>query len=159
METTMHDFAARVGESVRAARESRRQQQETLRREGEDTARQLRHEQARASELIVTTWERIRSAAHASDGALTVGRSESKGVTIFELRWQEGQPARSLQITVDQTDGMIQAAWILPPGHGRSVDSPSLVASELEISKVESVILLFVDQPRWAHNTIPTIPW
>lgn len=155
----MHDFAAQVGESVRAARESRRQQQETLRREGEDTARQLRLEQERASELVVTTWERIRTAAHASDGALTVDRSESEGVTVFELRWQEGQPSRSLQITVDETDGMIQAAWIVAPGHGRSVDAPSLVASELEISKVESVILLLVDQSRWAQSAVPTIPW
>src|ERR1044071_9313004 len=121
METTMDDFAAQVRESVRSAREAQTQQQEMLRREGEDTARQLRHEQARASELVVTTWERIRTAAQASDGALTVGRSENKGVTIFELRWQEGQPSRSLQITVDQTDGMIQAAWIVAPGHGRSV--------------------------------------
>jgi len=155
----MHDFAAQVGESVRAARESRRQQQETLRREGEDTARQLRHEQERASELAVTTWERIRTAAHASDGALTVARSEDKGVTVFEVCWQEGQPARSLQITVDQTDGMIQAAWIVAAGHGRSVDAPSVVASEFEISRVESVILLLVDQPRWARSAIPTIPW
>lgn len=155
----MHDFAAQVGESVRAARESRRQQQETLRREGEDTARQLRLEQGRASELIVTTWERIRTAAHASDGALTVDRSESNGVTIFELRWQEGQPARSLQITVDETDGMIQAAWIVASGHGRSVDAPSIPASGLETSKLESVILLLVDQPRWAHGAIPSIPW
>jgi hypothetical protein len=155
----MHDFAAQVGESVRSARESRRQQQETLRREGEDTARQLRHEQERASELAVTTWERIRTAAHASDGALTVDRSEDKGVTVFEVRWQEGQPARSLQITVDQTDGMIQAAWIVAAGHGRSVDAPSVVASEFEISRVESVILLLVDQPRWARSAIPSIPW
>jgi hypothetical protein len=155
----MDDFSAQVRESVRAAREAQTQQQEMLRREGEDTARQLRHEQERASELAVTTWERIRTAAQASDGALTVDRSESKGVTVFEERWQEGQPSRSLQITVDQTDGMIQAAWILAPGHGRSVDAPSVAASELEISKVESVILLLVDQSRWAHSAVPTIPW
>ena len=101
----------------------------------------------------------LRTAAHASDGALTVARSEDKGVTVFEVRWQEGQPARSLQITVDQTDGMIQAAWIVAAGHGRSVDAPSVVASEFEISRVESVILLLVDQPRWARSAIPTIPW
>ena len=155
----MDDFAAQVKESVRAAREAQRQQQETLRREGEDTARQLRHEQERASELATTTWERIRTAAHASDGALTVDRSESRGITVFELRWQEGQPPRSLQITVDQADGMIQAAWIVPTGHGRSVDAPTVAASELEIARVESVILLLVDQSRWAHNAVPTIPW
>ena len=119
----------------------------------------MRLEQERASELVVTTWERIRTAAHASDGALTVDRSESEGVTVFELRWQEGQPSRSLQITVDETDGMIQAAWTVAPGHGRSVDAPSLVASELELSKVESVILLLVDQSRWAQSAVPTIPW
>ena len=119
----------------------------------------MRHEQERASELAVTTWERIRTAAHASDGALTVDRSEDKGVTVFEVRWQEGQPARSLQITVDQTDEMIQAAWIVAAGHGRSVDAPSVVASEFEICRVESVILLLVDQPRWARSAIPTIPW
>jgi hypothetical protein len=155
----MDDFAAQVRESVWAAREAQRRQQETLRREGENTARQLRHEQARASELAATTWERIRTAAHASDGALTVDRSENKGVTVFELHWQEGQPPRSLQITVDQADGMIQAAWIVPPGHGRSVDAPSVAASGLDITRVESVILLLVDQSRWAHSAVPTIPW
>jgi hypothetical protein len=159
METTMHDFAAQVAESVRAARESRRQQQERLRREGEDTARRLKREQERASELVGMTWGRMGTAAQASDGALTVDRSENQGVTVFELRWQDGQPARSLQITVDQTDGMIQAAWMVAPGYGRSVDAPSVAASGFEISKVESVILLLVDQPRWAHGAVPTIPW
>jgi len=159
METTMDDFAAQIRESVRAAREEQRQQQESLRLEGEDTARQLRHEQERASELVVTTWDRIQTAAQASDGALTVDRSESKGVTVFELRWQDGQPPRSLQITVDQADGMIQAAWIVAPGHGRSVDAPTVAASELKIAKVESVILLLVDQSRWAHSAVPSIPW
>lgn len=155
----MHDFAAQVGESVRTARELRRQQAEALRREGEDTARRLKDAQAQASELVGATWERIRMAAQASDGALAVERSEHQGVTVFELRWQEGQPARALQISVDQTDGMIQAAWIMPPGYGRSVDAPSVGASGFEISKVESVILLLVDQPRWAHSAIPPIPW
>jgi hypothetical protein len=159
METAMHDFAARVGESVRTARELRRQQAEALRQEGEDMARRLKDAQAQASELVATTWERICTAAQAGDGALTVDRSESKGVPVFELRWQEGQPARSLQITVDQTDGMIQAAWIVAPGHGRSVDAPSLVASELEISKVESGFLLLVDQSCWTHGAVPSIPW
>jgi hypothetical protein len=80
-------------------------------------------------------------------------------VTVFELRWQDEQPSRSLQITVDQADGTIQAAWILPPGHGRSVDAPSVAALGFEISKLESVILLLIDQPRWAHGTVPPIPW
>jgi hypothetical protein len=159
METAMHDFAARVGESVRTAREIRRQQAETLRREGEDTARRLQEAQEQASVLAATTWERICTAAQASDGALTADRSENQGVTVFELRWQEGQPSRSLRISVDQADGMIQAAWIVPPGYGRSVDAPSVAACGFDISKVESVILLLVDQPRWTHGAIPSIPW
>jgi hypothetical protein len=159
MEMTMHDFAAHVGEAVRQAREIRRQQTDALRREGEDTARRHKEAQAQASELVATTWERVRTAADASDGALVADRSEQHGVTVFELSWQECQPTRSLQITVDQTDGMIQAAWIVPPGYGRSVDSPSVGASGFEISKIESVILLLVDQPRWAHSAIPPIPW
>jgi hypothetical protein len=159
MEMDMHDFAAQVSEAVRTAREIRRQQSEALRREGEDTARRLKEAQEQASELAGTAWERIRTAVHASDGALAVDRSEHQGVTVFELRWQEDQPARSLQISVDQTDGMIQAAWLVPPGHGRSADAPSVEASGFEISKLESVILLLIDQPRWVHSAIPTIPW
>ena len=155
----MHDFAAQVGESVRKARDLRQEQAEALRREGEDTARRLHDAQEQASELVATTWERVRTAAHASDGALIVNRSEHQGLTVFELRWQEGQPSRSLQITVDQTDGMIQAAWIVPPGYGRSVDAPSVGASGFDIAKVESVILLLIDQPRWASSAIPSIPW
>lgn len=42
LEIAMHDFAARVGESVRAAREARRQQRETLRREWEGAPRKRR---------------------------------------------------------------------------------------------------------------------
>ena len=60
---------------------------------------------------------------------------------------------------MDKIDGMIQAAWILAPGYGRSVDAPSVAASGFEISKIESVILLLVDQPRWTHSAIPSIPW
>jgi hypothetical protein len=155
----MGDFAARIGASVQAARESRRRQQETQRREEEDTARRLKQGQDRALELVGTTWECIHTAAQASDGALTVNRSEKDGIATFDLRWQEGPPARSLQITVDKTEGLIQAAWIVAPGHGRSVDAPSVATSGFEISKVESVILLLVDQPRWAHSAIPAIPW
>ena len=155
----MHDFAARVGESVRTARELRRQHAEALRREGEDTARRLKDAQEQASELVATTWERICTAAQASDGALTADRSVDQGVTVFELRGQEGQPARALQINVDQRDGMIQAAWIVPAGYGRSVDAPSVRAAGFEISKLESVILLLVDQPRWTRSAIPPIPW
>ena len=76
MATTMHDFAARVGESVRTARELRRQQAEALRREGEDTARRLKDAQEQASEVVATTWERICTAAQAGDGALIADRSE-----------------------------------------------------------------------------------
>ncbi len=155
----MHDFAAQVTESVRKTRDLQKQQADTLRREGEETARRLQEAQEQASELVATTWERVRKAAHASDGALVASRNEHQGVTIFELHWQEGQPSRSLQITVDQADGMIQAAWVMPTGFGRSVDAPIVGASGFEISKVESVILLLIDQPRWASNAIPAIPW
>ena len=154
----MHDFAAQVTESVRKTRDLQKQQADTLRREGEETARRLQEAQEQASELVATTWERVRTAAHASDGALVASRNEHQGVTIFELHWQEGQPSRSLQITVDQADGMIQAAWVMPTGFGRSVDAPSVGASGFEISKVESVILLLIDQPRWASNAVPAIP-
>jgi hypothetical protein len=119
----------------------------------------LKDAQEQASELVATTWARICTAAQASDGALTADRSEDQGVTVFERRWQERQPARALQINVDQRDGMIQAAWIVPPGYGRSVDAPSVRASGFEISKLESVILLLVDQPRWTLGAIPPIPW
>jgi hypothetical protein len=159
MEMTLHDFAAQVGESVRKTRDLRRQQADTLRREGEDNARRLQQAQEQAAELVATTWEWVRTAAHASDGALVASRNEHQGVTVFELHWQEGQPSRSLQITVDQAEGMIQASWIMPQGFGRSVDAPSVGASGFEISKVESVILLLVDQPRWASNAVPPIPW
>ena len=155
----MHDFAARVGASVQAARGLSKQLQEARRRDAEEAARRLKHGQDRASELVGTTWDRIRTAAQASDGALTVDRREKDGVTVFELHWHEGQPDRSLQITVDQPDGMIQAAWVVASLYGRSVDAPSVPASEFEIARLESVILLLVDQPRWAHNAIPTIPW
>jgi hypothetical protein len=155
----MHDFAARVGESVRTARELRRHQADALRREGEHTARRLKEAQEQAAELASTTWERVCTAAPASDGALTADRNESQGVSVFELRWQEGQPTRALKISVDRMDGMIQAAWIVPPGHGRSVDAPSVPASGFEISKLESVILLLIDVPRWAHGAVPSIPW
>ena len=124
-----------------------------------DTARRLKDAQDQASALATTVWERICTAAQASDGALTADRSEHKGVTTFELRWQEDQPPRALRICVDQADGMIQAAWIMPPGYGRSVDAPSVAASGFEISKVESVILLLVDQSRWAQGALPSIPW
>jgi hypothetical protein len=156
---SMHDFAAQVGESVRTAREIRRQQAEMLRREEVDTARRLKDAQNQASALATTAWERICTAVQASDSALTADRSEHQGVTTYELRWQEDQPPRALQICVDQADGMIQAAWIMPPGYGRSVDAPSVAASGFEISKVESVILLLVDHSRWAHGAIPSIPW
>jgi hypothetical protein len=155
----MRDFAARIGSSVQAARESLKQERESQRREEEETARQLKHGRERASEMIGTIWERVRTAADASDGALDVHRSNKGGVTIFELRWQEGEPSRSLRITVDETDGMIQAAWTVAPGYGRPVDAPTVAASGFEIAKIETVILLLVDQTRWAHRAVPSIPW
>jgi hypothetical protein len=109
--------------------------------------------------LAGQVWERIRVAAHASDGGLIVARNGGNGTTTFELRWQEGQPARSLQITVRETDGMIQASWMVAPGYGRTMDAASVAASDFEIAKVESAILLLVDQPRWAQSAVPTIPW
>jgi hypothetical protein len=39
------------------------------------------------------------------------------------------------------------------------MDAPSDAASEFEIAKIESAILLLVDQPRWSHGAVPTIPW
>jgi hypothetical protein len=158
MEMVMPDFAARVGESVRTARELRRQRAEAVRREEEDAARRLKESQEQASALVATTWERIFTASQASDGALTAERSEREGVTVFELRWQEDHPARALQISVDWEDGMIRAAWVVAPGYGRSVDAPTVATSGFEISSVESVIMLLVDQPRWTNGAIPSIP-
>jgi hypothetical protein len=155
----MHDFASRVSASVQAARGLTQQRLEAQRQEEEEAARRMKHGRDRAAELVVTTWERVRTAAQASDGALTVDRREKDGVTTFELHWQEGPPPRSLLITVDQPDGMIQAAWVVASVYGRSVDAPSVSASEFDVSKLEAVILVFVDQPRWAHSAIPTIPW
>ena len=155
----MHDFAAQIGASVRTARELRRAQTEMVRRKEEGTARRLKDAQEQASALVETAWERISTAARSSDGALEADRSEQHGVATFALRWTEDHPARTLQICIDQADGTIQAAWIMPPGYGRSSDAPSVPASGFELSKLESAILLLVEQRRWAHNAIPAIPW
>jgi hypothetical protein len=155
----MLDFGAHLGEAVRRARDVRRQQAGALRPEGEGAARHSKEMHEQASEPVATTWGRIRTAARASDGALVVDRSDHQRVTVFELGWHEDQPSRSLQITVDRTDGMIQATWIVAPLNGRSVDTPSVGATGFEISKIESAILLLVDQPRWAHGAISPMPW
>lgn len=155
----MHDFAAQIGASVRTARELRRAQTETLRRKEEGTARRLKEAQQQASALVATAWELISTATQASDGALKADRNEQQGVTTFVLRWTEDQPIRALQICIDEADGTIQAAWIMPPGYGRSVDAPSVPASGFDLSKLESAVLLLVEQRRWAHNAIPSIPW
>jgi hypothetical protein len=75
------------------------------------------------------------------------------------VQWKDSQPARSLLITVDEADGTIQASWIMPAGYGRSVDSPRIGATEFEISKLEAVILLLIDERRWAGGALPMIPW
>jgi hypothetical protein len=155
----MHDFAAQIGASVRTSRELRRAHTETLRRKEEGAARRLKEAQQQASALVVTAWELISTAAQASDGALKADRSEQQGVATFMLRWTEDQPVRALQICIDQADGTIQAAWIMPPGYGLSVGAPSVPAAGFDLSNLEAAILLLVEQRRWAHNAIPSIPW
>jgi len=39
------------------------------------------------------------------------------------------------------------------------VDAPRVMASEFEIEKLEAVILLLIDQRRWAAGALPMIPW
>jgi hypothetical protein len=60
---------------------------------------------------------------------------------------------------VDETEGLIQASWIVAPGYGHSVDGPRLEASRFDLAKLESAIALLVDQRRWAHGAVPMISW
>ena len=159
MEAAMSDFAGRIGESVRVARETEKQERETKRQREEELATALRQDQRRASELTERIWEQVRAAGHASDGALLVDRNSGGARTTFQLHWQESQPARSLQIVVDEVDGTIQASWVVATDYGRSVDAPSVMASRFEIAQLESVILLLIDQRRWAGGALPMIPW
>ena len=155
----MSDFADRIRTSVQVARESARQQREARgRREAHEATRQQESRQ-RTLELPELIWERIRAAAHASDGALIVDRHGGGAVTTFRLGWQEGQPDRALEIVVDETEGVIQASWVVAPGYGRSVDAPSVEASRFGLAKLEAVIEILVDQRQWARGAIPMIPW
>src|SRR5581483_1179185 len=158
-EVAMSDFAVRIGESVRVARATAKHERETQRQHEEGLATALRWNQRRASELAECIWERVRAAGHASDGAIVVDRNSGGARTTFQLHWQESQPARSLQIVVDEVDGTIQASWVVATDYGRSVDAPSVMASRFEIAQLESVILLLIDQRRWAGGALPMIPW
>jgi hypothetical protein len=51
------------------------------------------------------------------------------------------------------------ASWLVATDYGRSVDAPRISASDLEVAKLESVILLLIDQRRWAAGALPMIPW
>jgi hypothetical protein len=110
MEAAMSDFAVRIRESVQAARGSSKQPRESPGRWEAGSARPLRQREQPGPGLAAQVWERIRVAAHASDGGLIVARNSGSGTSTFELRWHEGQPARSLTITVGEADGMIQAS-------------------------------------------------
>jgi hypothetical protein len=60
---------------------------------------------------------------------------------------------------VDETEGVIQASWIVTSQYGQSVDAPSIDASRFDIARLEAAIELLVDQRRWARGSIPMIPW
>ena len=155
----MSDFADSIRKSVQAARESARQQREAQRRHEEDVAGRQKQNEQRAFELPELIWDRIRAAEEAGDGALKVDRRNGIALTTFQLWWQEGQPERALQVVVDETEGVVQASWIVAPGYGQSVDAPSVEASRFELAKLEAAIALLVDQRRWARGAIPMIPW
>ena len=155
----MSDFAEGIRKSVQAARESVKQQRDAHGRQEDEAAVRQQHNRQRASELPDLLWNRIREAEAAADGAIKVDRSSGIALTTFQVWWQEGQPERALQIVVDETEGLIQASWVVPPGYGRSVDAPSVDASRFDLAKLESVIELLVDQRRWARGAIPMIPW
>src|SRR6266540_3659448 len=131
----MSDFAGGIRKSVQAARESAKQQEDALRRQEEGEAED------------------------AGDGAIKVERRSGTALTTFQLWWQEGQPERALQIVVDETEGVIQASWVVAPGYGQSVDAPSLEASRFDMAKLESAIELLVDPRRWSRGAMPMIPW
>jgi hypothetical protein len=155
----MGEFAEAIRKSVQAARESATRERGAQRRHEEDVAGRQQQNEQRAAELPALMWERIRDAEDAADGALKVDRRDGTTVTTFQVWWQEGQPERALQIVVDETEGLIQASWVVAPGYGHSVDAPSVEASRFDLAKLEAVIQLLVDQRRWAHGAIPMIPW
>jgi hypothetical protein len=159
VEAKMSDFSDAIRKSVQAARESARREREAQRRHEDDVAGRQKTNEQRAAELPELIWERIRDAEAAADGAITVDRRRGTALTTFQLWWQEGEPERALQIVVDETEGVVQASWVVAPGYGRSVDAPSVEASRFDLAKLESVIGLLVDQHRWARGAIPMIPW
>jgi hypothetical protein len=155
----MSDFADGIRKSVEAARAAAKRQRDARgRQEAEEAGREQQNRQ-RAAELPDLIWDRIRDAEDAADGAVKVDRKTGTAVTTFQVWWQEGQPDRALQIIVDETEGLIQASWVVAPGYGHSVDAPSIEASRFDLAKLESVVELLVDQRRWAHGAVPMIPW
>ncbi len=155
----MSDFADGIRKSVQAARESAKQQQDRQRRREEEESGRQEQNRQRARELRGLMWDRIRDAEEAGDGAIKAHRTSGVALTTFQLWWREGQPERALQLAVDETEGAIQASWVVAPGYGHSVDAPSVEASGFDLVKLESAIELLVDQRRWARGAIPMIPW
>ena len=135
------------------------QQRDLQRRQDEEAAGLQEQNRQRAFELREPIWGRIRDAAHVSDGAITVDRNGRAALTTFHLWWQEGQPDRALRIVVDETEGRVQASWVVAPGYGHSVDAPSVEACRFDMSTLEAVIQLLADQRRWACGVVPMIPW
>ena len=155
----MSDFTEGIRKSVQAVRESAKQQQDAQRRQDEAEAGRQAQNRQRAAELPELMWERIRAAEDAADGAIKADRRSGTALTTFQLWWQESPPDRALQVIVDETEGLIQASWVVAPGYGQSVDAPSIEASRFDLAKLEAVIGLLVDQRRWARGAIPMIPW
>ena len=155
----MSDFADGIRKSVQAARESAKQRQDAQRRREEEEAGAQEQNRQRARELLEPIWERIRDAEEAGDGAIKAHRTSGVALTTFQVWWQEDEPERALQLAVDETEGAIQASWIVAPGYGHSVDAPSVEASGFDLAKLEAAIELLVDQRRWARGAIPMIPW
>jgi hypothetical protein len=159
MEAKMGDFAEGIRKSVEAGRAAAKRQRDAAGRQEEEEAGREQQNRQRAAELPEPMWDRIRDAEAAADGALKVDRRRETAVTTFQLWWQEGQPERALQIVVDETEGLVQASWVVAPGYGHSVDAPSVEASRFDLAKLEAAIQLLVDQRRWAHGAVPMIPW
>ena len=155
----MSDFADAIRKSVQAARGSARQERDAQRRHEADVAGRQKTHARRAAELPELIWGRIRDAEEAADGAIKVDRRSGGALTTFQLWWQEGEPERALQVVVDETEGLVQASWVVAPGYGRSVDAPGLEASRFDLAKLEAAIGLLVDQRRWARGATPMIPW
>ena len=155
----MSDFADGIRKSVQAARESAKQRQDAQRRREEEEAGAQEQNRQRALELLEPIWERIRDAEEAGDGAIKAHRTSGVALTTFQVWWQEGEPERALQLAVDETEGVIQASWIVAPGYGQPVDAPRAEASGFDLAKLEAAIELLVDQRRWARGAIPMIPW